>query len=308
MRKATKPLADPPALPLRSLLSSPAPSWAVAAPLSCPRPRCQGSEHHPLLPAARTVYPERRQSRQGRGAGLAGPDLLVPCGSFLVQQPALMQQLREAETCWQQGDPCHNGEGPAAPGGLAVQLQFGGNIIVGAGKKRTPGIPTSSAVVWVRPSPEQEPGRVGKGQPSHSRAGARQPCASREHVPGSTASPRDSWQAAENKLLLVPSGGFSRLSCQVLHARATLAGPGLRGREGSRRCLLPQPLALPRSVPSQLQSLCQSQKQDDPAHSSRMGHRLGTGSCLAALMTKRHHLPTCHGRAFPSSFPPSFAI
>lgn len=163
-------------------------------------------------------------------------------------------------------------------------------------------MPTSSPVTQLRPSPEQEPGRVGKGQPSRGRAGNRQPCASTEHVPGNAASPHGSWQAVENKLLLVPSGCFFRLGCQLLHARAALAGPGLCGGEGSRQCLLPQPLALPRGIPSQLQPLCQGQEQGDPACSSRTGHRLGTGSCLAPLVRKRHHLPASHGRGFPSCF------
>lgn len=173
-------------------------------------------------------------------------------------------------------------------------------------RKRPQGIPTPSTAARVRPSPEQEPGPVGKGQPSRGRAGARQPRASGEHVPGSAASLCGSWQAAENKLLLVPSGCFSRLGCQLLHARAALAGRGLCIAEGSRRCLPPRPLALRRDTPSQRQRLCQ--RQDDPARSSGTGHRLGTGSGLAALMRKRHHLPASHGRAFPSSFPPSFAI
>lgn len=237
---------------------------------------------------------------------MAGPNLLAPCGSFLVQQPALTQQLREAGPCWQQGDPCHNGEGPAVPGDLTVQLCFGGKVTVGARKERTPGIPTSSSVAWVRPSPEQEPGPAGEGQPSRGRVGARQPRASREHIPGSTTSPRGSWQAAENKLLLVPSGCFSRLGCQLLHARAALAGPGLCSGKGSRCCLRPQPLALPRGIPRQPQPLCQSQKRDDSACSGGMGHGLGTGSCLAALMRKRHHLTTSHGEGFPLLVSSSF--
>lgn len=175
-------------------------------------------------------------------------------------------------------------------------------------KKGPQEYPPHPPVAWVRPSPEQEPGPAGEGQPSRGRAGTRQPRASREHVPGSTASPRGSWQAAENKLLLVPSGCFSRLGCQLLHARAALAGPGLCSGKGSRCCLRPRPLALPRGIPRQPQPLCQSQKQDDSACSGGMGHGLGTSSCLAALMKKRHHLTTSHGRAFPSWFPPPFAI
>lgn len=79
MKKAMKPPADPPALLLRCLFSSLAPSRAAAAPLVWPGRRCRGSDstiHHCWLPVPFIL---------GRGRAVrAGPDLLVPCvGQFL---------------------------------------------------------------------------------------------------------------------------------------------------------------------------------------------------------------------------------
>lgn len=79
MKKAMKLPADPPALRLRCLFSSLAPSWAAAAPLVWPGRGCRGSDstiHHCWLLMPFIL---------GRGRAVrAGPDLLVPCvGQFL---------------------------------------------------------------------------------------------------------------------------------------------------------------------------------------------------------------------------------
>jgi len=124
---------------------------------------------------------------------------------------------------------------PLAPTGTLLPVPSqGSSSLVGTSwqeqeRKGPPGTPTASAIAWVRPSPEPGPGPVGKGRQSQGTAGTWQPRASREHVPGSAASPRGSWQVMENKLLLVPSGCCSRLGCQLLCARAALAGLGLCG-------------------------------------------------------------------------------
>lgn len=103
---------------------------------------------------------------------------------------------------------------------------------------------SSSTTMQVRPS--QARARTGgKGRTSRGRAGA-----SRARVPGRAAAPCGSWQAAENKLLLVPSGCCSGLGCQLRCARAALVGlQGYVAPSGSR---------WPRGIPSLHQPLCQT--------------------------------------------------